>query len=239
MKSYLGKIVTVQIDRPFGSRHPHESDIVYPVNYGYIPDTLSGDGEAIDAYVLGVSEPVDTFTGRVIAVIERKNDSEDKLVVAPEELKINQAEIEEAVHFQEKYFDSSVCALYQKSCGAVVIRTVGGRKEYLLLLQKGSKTWSFPKGHMEMGEKEEETAVREVFEETGLIVKPEKEFRHVLEYALNGGIQKTVVLFLCKTDRQPVPNPNEIEKCVWAGKQKAKTIMHPAYCEIIESAETH
>jgi len=81
MNEYLGTIVDVEIDRPLGSRHP-EHDFFYPVNYGYIPNTTAPDGEEIDAYVLGEFEPIKKFKGRVIAVIKRKNDNEDKLVVA-------------------------------------------------------------------------------------------------------------------------------------------------------------
>ena len=65
----LGTIVTVTVDRPMGSRHPRYPDLYYPINYGYISGTVAADGEEIDAYILGVDEPTDQFTGRVIAVI--------------------------------------------------------------------------------------------------------------------------------------------------------------------------
>ena len=81
VRSLLGKTVHVEVDRPIGYRH---GDTVYPINYGYIPGVIAGDGEAQDAYILGVTEPVSAFDGRVVAVIRRKNDCEDKLVVAPE-----------------------------------------------------------------------------------------------------------------------------------------------------------
>ena len=100
----IGRIVTVIIDRPLGSRHPRHADIVYPVNYGYIEGVMAGDGEYQDAYVLGVDYAVEAFTGRVIAVIHRLNDIEDKLVVAPDGVEFSQEEIEEQVHFQERYF---------------------------------------------------------------------------------------------------------------------------------------
>ena len=81
-KKYLGKIVKVVMDRPLGSKHPKHG-YVYPVNYGYIPDTKSGDGEELDAYVLGVNEPLQEFEGQVIAIIHRTNDNDDKLIVVP------------------------------------------------------------------------------------------------------------------------------------------------------------
>lgn len=108
LKSYLGKEVYIVIDRPLGSTHPNHSDILYTVNYGYIPDTVSGDGEELDVYLLGVSVPVRDFVGEVIAIIHRFNDNEDKLVVAPEGVKFSKEEIEELTHFQEKFFDIEI-----------------------------------------------------------------------------------------------------------------------------------
>ena len=104
----LGKIVKVVVDRPLGSVHPNHKDIVYTVNYGYVPKIMAGDGEEQDAYILGVDVPLSEFTGKVIAVIHRKNDIEDKWVVAPENLVLSKEEILEAVHFQEQYFDIEI-----------------------------------------------------------------------------------------------------------------------------------
>ena len=104
----LGKIVKVVVDRPLGSVHPNHKDIVYTVNYGYVPKIMAGDGEEQDAYILGVNVPLSEFTGKVVAVIRRKNDIEDKWVVAPENLVISKEEILEAVHFQEQYFDIEI-----------------------------------------------------------------------------------------------------------------------------------
>ena len=104
----LGKIVKVVVDRPLGSVHPNHKDIVYTVNYGYVPKIMAGDGEEQDAYILGVDVPLSEFTGKVVAVIRRKNDIEDKWVVAPENLVISKEEILEAVHFQEQYFDIEI-----------------------------------------------------------------------------------------------------------------------------------
>lgn len=128
---------------------------------------MGGDGEEQDAYILGVDTPLSDFTGRVIAVIRRHNDCEDKLVVAPEGLSFHQGQIAETVHFQEQYFISTIDSIFQKSCGVVPFRRAGVEPEFLLLFQRGSGTWSFPKGHMEAGETEERTALRELFEETG------------------------------------------------------------------------
>lgn len=101
----IGKTVTVTVDRPLGSCHPKHPDISYPINYGYIEGIMAGDGEEQDAYILGVDVPVEKFTGTVIAIIHRRDDVEDKWVVAPEGMSFAKDEIEDQVHFQEQYFD--------------------------------------------------------------------------------------------------------------------------------------
>lgn len=100
---YLGKKVDVAIDRPLGSKHPKHG-FVYEVNYGYVPNTKSPDGEEIDAYVLGLNKPVDKTSGICIAVIRRTNDNDDKLVVTPNGEDFSDEEIEKSIRFQEKWF---------------------------------------------------------------------------------------------------------------------------------------
>ena len=104
----LGKIVKVIIDRPLGSHHPKHKDIIYSVNYGYIPGIMASDGEEQDAYVLGIDIPLAEFIGKIIAIIHRKNDHEDKWIVAPNNLFLSHEEIINAVHFQEQYFDIEI-----------------------------------------------------------------------------------------------------------------------------------
>lgn len=104
----IGKIVKVIIDRPLGTYHPKHKDILYPVNYGYIAGIMAADGEEQDAYVLGVDEPLEEFSGMVIAVIHRYDDVEDKWVIAPVGLTFTEEEIMKQVMFQEKYFKTSI-----------------------------------------------------------------------------------------------------------------------------------
>lgn len=106
-KQYLGKEVTVTIDRPLGSHHP-TYNFTYPVNYGFVADTHAPDGEELDAYVLGVSESLTELTGSCIAIIHRQNDDDDKLVVVPPGTTMTDDEILTAVHFQEQWFTSEV-----------------------------------------------------------------------------------------------------------------------------------
>lgn len=104
----IGKIVKVIVDRPLGTYHPKHSDLYYSVNYGYIPGILAPDGEEQDAYILGVDAPVNEFVGKVIAVIHRTNDVEDKWIVVPENASFSKKEIMEKVAFQEQFFDVDI-----------------------------------------------------------------------------------------------------------------------------------
>lgn len=105
--NYLGKNVIVKIDRQLGTNHPKHG-FIYMLNYGYIPNTISGDGEELDAYTVGVFEPVEEFKGQVIAVIHRTNDDDDKLVVAPKNTDYTDDAIRALTEFQERFFKSII-----------------------------------------------------------------------------------------------------------------------------------
>jgi inorganic pyrophosphatase len=106
-RSFIGRRVQVIIDRPLGSRHPHHG-FLYPVNYGYLPGVPAPDGEDLDAYVLGVEQPLERFEGVCIAVIHRLDDADDKLVVVPPGVALNDDEIREMTNFQEQFFTSEI-----------------------------------------------------------------------------------------------------------------------------------
>ena len=108
IKSYINETVEVKIDRPLGSAHP-KYGWKYEANYGFIPGTVNSDGEELDAYVLGVSESIDVFKGKCVAVIHRIDDDDDKLVVVPENsVDMSDEEIIKATHFQEQFFKSEI-----------------------------------------------------------------------------------------------------------------------------------
>lgn len=107
LEKYLNTKVKVIIDRPLGSKHP-KWDITYSLNYGYLPNTKAPDGEEIDVYVLGINEPLEQFEGKVIAIIHRLDDNDDKLVVTPEKADFSKEEIRKLTNFQEKYFKSEI-----------------------------------------------------------------------------------------------------------------------------------
>lgn len=109
VKAYLGKTVKIRIDRPVGYVHKKEKyALTYPINYGFIPGVPGGDGEELDVYLLGVNEPVSEYECKIIAIVHRHNDVEDKLVGAPVDMIFNKEEVEAAINFQEQYYDTEI-----------------------------------------------------------------------------------------------------------------------------------
>ncbi|SEA21116.1 Acetyltransferase (GNAT) family protein [Lachnospiraceae bacterium NK3A20] len=108
----IGTTVTVTVDRPLGSYHPEYKDMYYPINYGYIEGVMAPDGEEQDAYILGVNEPVGKFIGKIIAIVYRKDDIEEKWVVVPDGVTFSKEETRRQIHFQEQYFDSEIVMQY-------------------------------------------------------------------------------------------------------------------------------
>jgi inorganic pyrophosphatase len=106
-RDFINRTVDVKIDRPLGSRHPQHG-LFYPVNYGYVPDTIAPDGEPIDAYVLGVFDPIEEFAGRCIAIVHRLDDDDDKLIIVPEDRQFSDEQIQALVEFQERFFISII-----------------------------------------------------------------------------------------------------------------------------------
>lgn len=224
LEGFLGTRVHVEVDRPIGFRH---GSLTYPVNYGYLPGIPGGDGEEQDAYILGVDQPLTAFDGQVIGGILRKNDREDKLIVAPPGLRLHQAQIAEAVHFVEQYFDGYVISLFRKSCGVLPWRLSEGRREYLIVYQQGSQCWSLPKGHMEPGESEEQTALRELLEETGLTARPDTGRSASIEYPISPKARKQVVFFSGEVSGNPRTREGEIEGFRWVTAGQLQDFLFP------------
>lgn len=106
-RDFLGKKVHVVMDRPMGSKHP-KWNFIYSLNYGYIPNTISGDGDELDAYILGIFEPLEKFDGKCIAAIHRLNDDDDKLIIVPEGKVYSKEQIDALVEFQERFFEYEI-----------------------------------------------------------------------------------------------------------------------------------
>ena len=224
IKDYMGKLVHVVVDRPVGYQH---GDIVYPINYGYIPGIIAGDGEEQDAYILGVNEPIAEFDGQVVAAICRKNDCEDKFVVASVGSVYHQGQIAEAVHFQEQYFDTRIISCFEKSCGVLPYRMVDGQQEFLLVFETYSKCWSLPKGHIEVGETDVQTALRELYEETGLTAKLDTTRIASIEYPISNFARKQVTFYLGEVTGVPKVREGEIDKFKWVTAEELKDYLFP------------
>lgn len=105
--SYIGTTLFCVIDRPLGSRHPQHG-FIYPVNYGYVPGCMGQDDEPVDVYILGVFDPAESFTGKCIAIIQRLDDQDDKLIVVPEGRHFSDDQIAALTEFQERWFNSHI-----------------------------------------------------------------------------------------------------------------------------------
>ena len=235
IRKLLGETVHVEIDRPIG--HVHKG-MVYPINYGYIPGTIAGDGEPQDAYILGVNQVLTSFDGQVVGIVCRRNDVEDKLIVAPEGMRFHQGQIMEAVRFQEQYFDTHIISLFRKSCGVLPWRENDGQREYLIVFEQFSQCWSLPKGHMEAGETEVQTALRELFEETGLQARLNTQISAIIEYPISSYARKQVVFFPGQVSGIPKTKQGEIERFKWVTQQELSHYLFPdtvnACMELIE-----
>ena len=115
---------------------------------------------------------------------------------------------------------------FEKSCGAVVYRKHHGNTEILLIKHVKSGGWSFPKGHVEGNETEEETARREIFEETGLEVVLDVSFREVVTYSPKKDTRKDVIYFLAKAVTYDyIPQEEEVSQIKWVELSRAHTVL--------------
>ena len=224
LNAFLGKSVHVVIDRPIGYKH---KGMIYPVNYGYIPGVIADDGEEQDVYVLGVDEPIAQFNGTVIGIIHRHNDVENKLVAAPDGMRFHQAQIRQAVHFQEQYFDTRIISCFEKSCGVLPYRMLNGQLEFLLVFETYSKCWSLPKGHIEAGETDVQTALRELCEETGLTANLDTSRCASIEYSMSNFARKQVAFYLGEVTGVPKVREGEIDKFKWVTAEELQDYLFP------------
>ena len=106
---YIGKEVYVKIDKPLGCRPKKEyPEFEYKLNYGYVPNTISGDGEELDCYVVGIDKPIEECTGKCVAIIHRVNEDDDKLIIAIDDKHYTAFEIEELTYFSEEHHKSFI-----------------------------------------------------------------------------------------------------------------------------------
>lgn len=219
---YLNTIVRVTIDRPLGSKHPKHG-FVYEVNYGYVPDTISGDGEELDVYYLGVDKPLQEAEGRCIAIIKREDDNDDKLIVVPEGVTFTDEEIMKQIHFQEQWFKPVIISLTGLGRKGVIFILSRDNKFLLQQRDENSKQfkhrWCFPGGGSEEGEDYAETLVREVKEEYDIDIKFE-DCTFLMEHSMARGNH----VFICPIDNTQEPVLHEGADMKWMTLDEIKKI---------------
>lgn len=221
----LGKYVVVRVTKPMHS-FDAENGIKNELNFGIVESGIDPRSPVKGAYIMGISHRVRLFEGRVIAVIKKENMGGIYLVVAPKSKRYIIHEIEDAVSYAQKRESYDISCLYETSCGSVVYRIINGETRFLLIKNKRSLNWGFPKGHMERGEDEHATAYREVLEETGVRVEFLPGFRYKSEYSIQNRIEKRVIIFLGTTqDTKTVIQKEEIEEYLWLDFEKAMTVL--------------
>ncbi|MBQ7688593.1 MAG: NUDIX domain-containing protein [Clostridia bacterium] len=211
----LGKMVKVRVTKPCNF-FDAKTGVRYIVNYGIAEVPSEKKNTVLGAYILGVNHPVRVFEGKVIAVLHRWAANRTALVVAPKNMRRIDYEIRDVLEFAEPRDSYTLDCLYEHSCGAVVFRRINEEYRFLLIKNRRSTSWGFPKGHMEKGETREETAYREVLEETGLHINILEGFCSESRYKIGGKIEKRVDVFLASTtDTQTVIQKEEIEDYIW------------------------
>lgn len=209
----LGKNILVKVDKTKIYDDATDENNTYLVNYGFAIGHFTRHSKKQGVYILGMTEDTGTFSGQVIAIANRVDDIEDIWIVAPTDTVIYEPEIKIALQPYEIKFNTKYRCLYEKSCGAVVYVINNNRINYLIIKSVNSH-FGFPKGHMEIGENEEQTATREVFEEVGLAVNFVEGFREVKKYTLFDKIKKEVVYFLSESKCENIALMEcEVEEC--------------------------
>ncbi len=210
----LGKLIRICITEPVGTPMPQGG--VYKLNHGQPMGKFHVSSPISGVIVLGIDNPVKHFDGRVIATLRFRDTGELKLIAAPKSKRFIDWEIRRFISFLTEGRRFTLDCYYEKSCGAVIYRHICGSIRYLLIKNRRSSNWSFPKGHIEDGETLEETAKREVLEETGIRLNIHPGFISKSQYTIQNKIQKTVHIFVGTTkDEQTKIQPEEIEDYIW------------------------
>ena len=200
---------------------------------------LSRDKKQNNVYIVSKSELSGSFPGIVTAVASL-SDGTQRMIVSPR----NEVMYEPDILFRLRKLKSlkveKISCLYEKSCGAIIFYKTKQNTKILLVKNSNGRYWSFPKGHIEEGENEQQTAIREIKEETGLDVTLFNGFREISEYCPFGKIRKRVVFFLAQafTDNVKIQE-EEIDSYIWVDLQQArKMCSYDNDLRIIEKAET-
>jgi len=190
--------------------------------YGMLSDHLysgyagaDNDAQNLSSYIISKKPQRDFMFGVVIAVATFKHAGE-KLIIAPEGEIYYEPEIRDRLSALHNAKLEKLSCLYEKSCGAIVIHKDGDKYKILLVKNHNGRNFSFPKGHVEKGETEQQTAIREVKEETGLDIEIIDSFREVADYCPFGKIKKRVVFFMAQTFSDKVTiQQEELDSYMW------------------------
>ncbi len=192
------------------------------------------------AYVVSKNPVNESFEGIVVAVAEFEGVEEKREIVTAYGEIYYEPEIKKLLSKLKNLKLKSLYCLYEKSCGAIIFHKTKQNTKILLVRNNNGRYWSFPKGHIEEGENEQETAIREIKEETGLDVTLFDDFKEISEYCPFGKIRKRVVFFLAQafTDNVKIQE-EEIAGYVWVDMQQArKMCSYENDLRIIDKAET-
>lgn len=215
----LGKAAKGRVVKPINS--VDESGYVYPLNVVEI----NGHKNQY-AFVMGVTHTVCNFDGRIIAALIPK-DSENKnlktmwIMASRSSRYINQ-DILQVIDVENDFPQHNLICYYESSAGAVVYRSIKGKLRYLLIKNKRSSNWGFPKGHLEMGETKYDAAKREVLEETGLHIRIQLGYEGISKYKLRNNVDKKVSIFVATTDdMRTIVQEEEIDDFMWLAYDQA------------------
>lgn len=192
-------------------------------------------------YVISHDKPANTVRCTVIAIAQLKGTSHTKLIVAPEGQIYYEPLIKKRLKRVKSFRFIRISCLYEKSCGAIVFYRAPEEIKVLLVKNKNGKYWSFPKGHVELGENERQTAIREIKEETDLDVKIHPGFRETSDYCPFGKVRKRVVFFLAETFTDEVHiQESEIDYYIWVSFEQARQMCcYDNDLRVIDKAERY
>lgn len=218
----LGKNFKVVID---GSAYNEKFRFYAPLYNAHIIDPLNRSHNK-KVYVISNKQLDTSITGTVIAIANKGMGPREQLILAPQDTIYYSPEIRSRLSRIRNQDTYKLSCLYEKSCGAVIFHDCGGERYFLLVKNKNGLHWGFPKGHIEVGETEEQTALREIKEETDLDVTILDGFRKTSIYRLFGKTKKKVVIFIAKSETKKVKVQNsEIETFKWVTKEDVYTIL--------------
>lgn len=196
----LGRTADITIDRQLGTRNIRHKNITYSIRQGYFAAEKNAGKKRHVIYIIGAENTSDTFEGMIIGTIKRRDTNELLLVASPVGKDFYEPQIRECLGFYEKQYSSKYEFYMEKSCGIILFSMEKNSYKFLLVEDKKNGHIGFPKGHIEFGETEKETAVREVLSKTGICVKISEQFRSEYVYATSENTRERFVYFLAEYD---------------------------------------